>query len=339
MKAQWGLFAITMKSRQRSDRYERKTETVAGRVRGDAIVTSSPEEALSEFSDRLDMVAESLTGQLRKAARYILDQPEEVALKSLRQLARAAGVTPSTMSRLARALRYESYAYLRASFQTWLRSHRVTFADRVRRIYQQREGKTSEDFVHDVVVTEIENLHATADALSPKEVCRAAKLLMRADRVFVLGLRSLFGPAQLFHYACSRFTDKVILLSGIAGTMFDPLRLSGPKDVMVVMASNLYARDAIRAAQYAVKRGARLVVITDSRLSPLARRASLLFLVKTSGVTFVPSVLPVLLVIQALVGAFLAEIGPAAKAELKRTEQLLDYFEVFLGERELEPGG
>jgi hypothetical protein len=44
---------------------------------------------------------DALSGQLQSAARFVLDHPHDVALKSMRDQARAANVKPATMTRLA----------------------------------------------------------------------------------------------------------------------------------------------------------------------------------------------------------------------------------------------
>ena len=50
-----------------------------------------------------------LPPQLQTAARYMLDRPDDVALLSMREQARRAGVPPATMTRLAKRLGLEGY--------------------------------------------------------------------------------------------------------------------------------------------------------------------------------------------------------------------------------------
>lgn len=56
---------------------------------------------------RLRDAFNSLSPQLRQAARYLLDRPDEVAFSSMRQIAGRAGVQPATMVRLAQRLGYD----------------------------------------------------------------------------------------------------------------------------------------------------------------------------------------------------------------------------------------
>ena len=56
------------------------------------------------FKDRVAAGYAGLSPQLRRAADFVAANGQEVATRSLRQVAAAAGVTPPTLSRLARAL-------------------------------------------------------------------------------------------------------------------------------------------------------------------------------------------------------------------------------------------
>ena len=45
---------------------------------------------------------DTMPAQLQAGARYVLDRPRDVALLSMREQARQAGVQPATMTRLAK---------------------------------------------------------------------------------------------------------------------------------------------------------------------------------------------------------------------------------------------
>jgi DNA-binding MurR/RpiR family transcriptional regulator len=51
----------------------------------------------------------SLSPQLQRAARFVVENPEEVATRSLRQIAASIDMSPPTFSRLAGALGYKNY--------------------------------------------------------------------------------------------------------------------------------------------------------------------------------------------------------------------------------------
>ena len=45
-----------------------------------------------------------LPPRLQRAARFIIENPDQIAVRSMREIARRAGVAPATMVRLARAI-------------------------------------------------------------------------------------------------------------------------------------------------------------------------------------------------------------------------------------------
>ena len=63
----------------------------------------------SAGADRLTWAFPKLSPQLKKCAAYVLEHPSEVATLSMREVAARAGVPPSTMARLARAVGFGAY--------------------------------------------------------------------------------------------------------------------------------------------------------------------------------------------------------------------------------------
>ena len=59
-------------------------------------------------------------------------------------------------------------------------------------------------------------------------------------------------------------------------------------DVIVLLAYHPYSRHAIEAAEFALQRGARLIYLSDSKAAPLASKADVLLLQKTTSPQFFP---------------------------------------------------
>ena len=75
-------------------------------------------------------VFEDLTPRQQVGARYILDHPQDVALVSMRELSKRAGVPPATMTRLALRMGFDGFDDLRSLYADCLRRRSVGFADR-----------------------------------------------------------------------------------------------------------------------------------------------------------------------------------------------------------------
>ena len=67
--------------------------------------TGNSQDVLSSLSDGM----ESLTPEMRKAAAYVLDNPNDVSVSSIREIAAVADVKPNTFVRLAHTLGFDGY--------------------------------------------------------------------------------------------------------------------------------------------------------------------------------------------------------------------------------------
>ena len=61
-------------------------------------------QTFNELKDAIANRYPSLSGQLQKIARYVLEYPEDMALETVAVIARRAQVQPSSMVRFAQAL-------------------------------------------------------------------------------------------------------------------------------------------------------------------------------------------------------------------------------------------
>ena len=89
--------------------------------------------------ERIVSLFDAMSPQLRQAARYIIEHPQEVALVSMRELARNAGVQPSTMTRLAKFLGLAGYDDIRANHAEAIRFRVDGFAARAMQTDESEE--------------------------------------------------------------------------------------------------------------------------------------------------------------------------------------------------------
>ena len=138
----------------------------------------------------------SLTPELKKAAKYILENPEDMGLNSMRTVAKGAGVKPATVSRLSKSLGFAEYEQFREPFRQRLRKVEPKFASRVKQV-QQRGGDSQEALYSDLRSQEVANIEGSLSRDNFPELMDAAEMMHQSRRVYVLGLRGAYGPAFL----------------------------------------------------------------------------------------------------------------------------------------------
>ena len=274
-----------------------------------------------------------LPPQLQTAARYMLDRPDDVALLSMREQARRAGVPPATMTRLAKRLGLDGYDSVRELYAGAVRAGTLGFAGKagVQVEVQALHGERA--LAAEMATLLSRQIAALAEPAALDRLADAASRLHEARRVYCLGLRSCHAAAWHFHYMLSLLGDKTVMLDDAGGTGLDAIRDAGTADALLVASVEPYARATIEGARYAAGRGVPVVALTDSEVSPLAQIANTTILVATGSPSFFHTMTPLLAVAEILAALVAGRGGAKALAALEHTEAQLAAFGVHLPRR------
>ena len=270
--------------------------------------------SLRRLLDRIAAVHPRLSGQLRMAAKFALDSPVDIAMISMRGAA-AAGVAPATMLRLAKSLGFSGYAVFRRIFQEAMRGG--DFSGKAERL----AGGGSAGVVSAMRDAAFANLRATFTEADAVAFARSADLLRRARRVFVVAKGAINAVAAYFHHVCRMALDNAAF-SPIEGLMADEIAGMRRGDLLVAISFAPYARETVDLAAYAAGRGVAIIVVTDSRASPLARFASELILVRAASPQFFPSQVAVVAVMETLIALLVSRAGNSAVEKIAEIESL-----------------
>jgi DNA-binding MurR/RpiR family transcriptional regulator len=266
---------------------------------------------------------DTLSPELQRAARWVRQHGAALALHSMRRSAREAGVSPATMTRLARRLGFDGFETLRAPYRRQLAGGRpLTYLNRARAVQQQRAGNGAErlaalNALQQADVASIGSLNA-ADALDG-----AADAMLAAQRVFFLGLRVCHGLAFHLHYAYGLLRANGTLLNDLGGTMADQLAQIHRGDLLVAVSQSPYTRQTVEATTLALRRGAGIVALTDNALSPIARGAQHVLLYDTASTSFFHSVTGAQALAEALLAAVAARGGKPVLQRLRQVQEHL----------------
>ncbi|MGQ3075055.1 MAG: MurR/RpiR family transcriptional regulator [Ferrovibrionaceae bacterium] len=286
--------------------------------------------AQAPLAETLTALFDDLPQQLQAGARWVLDHPADVALLSMRDQARRAGVPPVTLTRLAKRLGFAGFDEMKALYAQSMRGRPDNFRDRAEELVARRGIEGDAGLVADTIRAQTAHLQALAAPEAVAVLTSAADRIVAADRVFCLGLRSAFPAAYMFHYVHALFGATSVLLDGAGGAGGDQLKGIGPRDVLLVVSVNPYARATVDAARYAAGRAAAVVAVTDSGMSPVARLAADSIIVATDTPSFFHTMAPAFVAVEMLAAMVAARRGPEALAALTAAEDYLAAFDTYL---------
>lgn len=285
---------------------------------------------LDEINSRIDDTFETYPKQLRVAARYVRENPEKIAMHSLRQVSDLANVHPSSLMRLVRELGFERYNEFRDPFRSWLGGEGSTMRGRVEGLRTKGKLGQMSEAVAEVFARDMSDLQSTASQIRIEDLVAAADAFIAARRVFIVGFRSLYSAAFFFDYNCRMFSDKTVLIDGRGGALGDEVRDAGPEDVVVVLSHRSYSSDALKIARYAGSAGARIVSIVDSSLAPTIAISNVKLVLAASHSSVLSSVVSTLAVVQALITVIVSKIGDDVFDTMKRNEAFYKAFDTFV---------
>ncbi|MER9191578.1 MurR/RpiR family transcriptional regulator [Mesorhizobium australicum] len=276
---------------------------------------------------------DGMSQQLQNAARFVLDRPRDVALLSMREQARQAGVQPATMTRLAKHLSLGGFDDIRNMYAEALREGGAGFATRAGKRVANQKLKGDHALAAKMLNSIATQIAQLAEPRCLGRVVTAAASLAKARRVYCLGLRSSHAIAWQLQYMLRFVGEKSVLLDGIAGTGSDAIRSACKDDVLLVASVHSYTRATIELAELTKSRGISVIAITDSEVAPLALIAETTVVVSTNSPSFIHTMTPAFAIAEVLGSLITGHGGDEALEAIKRFDEQLAALNIHLKPR------
>jgi DNA-binding MurR/RpiR family transcriptional regulator len=228
---------------------------------------------------------DSLSPRLQQVAAYALEHPNDIGLETLAVIAKRCKVQPSTIVRFAKTFGYEGASEMQKLFRDELLSMAPSpsYAERIRQ-FNERAGESAaqspSDLLHEFVDGNIAALQHLNETARQADLEHGVRLIAEANAVYLVGLRRSFPVAAYLAYALRHADKRAYLVDGLAGMIVEQSTMLGPGDLLIATSFRPYAQQTADIVEEGAKRGAKVLAISDSRLSPIARRADLCFEVK-----------------------------------------------------------
>lgn len=262
----------------------------------------------------------------KKIAGYILGNYDKAAFMTASKLGKLVGVSESTVVRFAAELGYDGYPSMQRALQEMIRS-RLTSTQRIKAADDILSGQ---DLLSAVVQSDIEKMRIMVDKTDRMDFERVGQEILKARRIYILGTRSsTFVAGYLNFYLHLMFENVTLVQSSAAGEIFEQLFRIGPGDVMVAITFPRYSRVTINAVKFAKDRGAAIIALTDSELSPLYQLADVSLLVPSEMLSFVDSMVAPISIVNALLISLGYQKGNDVATTFAQLEDIWDAYDVF----------
>lgn len=285
----------------------------------------------SPILDRLRDDWDALTPEAQKAARYVLENPQDVGVSTVREIAEAAKVKPNTFVRMARQVGFEGYEDFRAPFREAIRQGTASFPDRARWLQDIRKSGDLGGLYADMAEAAIRNLEETFAAIRAEDLKAAAEVIWASRRVYTLGVGVNNANARNFTYLASTGMQQFHAIPRPGSTAIDDLAWANERDVLITMSCRPYRTEVVKALEIAREQGMTIIGLSDSPASPVIRAADHGFVVAADTPQFFPSSVSTVALLETLLSFVIAvasdEIVDRVETFHKRRHQLGIYTE------------
>ena len=260
----------------------------------------------SRVLERLSEEWDALTPEAQKAARYVLENPTEVGVSTVREIAEAAKVKPNTVVRMARQVGFEGYEDFRAPFREAIRQGAVSFPDRARWLQDIRRSGDLGGLYADMAEAAIRNIEETFAGIDAEAMKAAAEAVWTCRQVFTLGVGVNNANARNFTYLASTGMTQFHAIPRPGSTPVDDLAWADGRDVLIAMSMRPYRSEVVAALEVAREQGLTIIGISDSPASPIVRAAHHGLVVAVDTPQFFPSSVPAIAVLETLLSFVIA---------------------------------
>jgi DNA-binding MurR/RpiR family transcriptional regulator len=219
-----------------------------------------------------------LSRQLKLIASHVEQHRAHLGIQSVQEVAQHCGVQPSAVVRFAKHFGFDGYTALQRVFRDQLAqqiSPARSYQARIRQaIDSGARDLSSADIARALVESSVAGMQELPESLQAQAFEEAVGLLAEAQTIWLMASRRSYPVSVYLAYALQH-TDKRVQHITATGSMQDgQLRGLRADDVLIAVSFSPYAEETVSVVRQAHAKGARIISITDSSLSPLARMST-----------------------------------------------------------------
>lgn len=273
----------------------------------DAHSPKSYEDLIRVIHDRY----EDMSKTYQRIAVYLTQNPNDVAVMSVNAIGEKTGIHASSFVRYAQSLGFRGFKELQAVFQRRLTTAAPGFDARIKALEDElgaKEDRSDLGFLRDLVVRDVTSLQDLLANISADQISDAARMMEKADTVYLLGQLRSAPVAELLRYMLTMLGKRTVLLDASGGLATHMAKAIQPRDMLLAISFRFYATEVVNIVEDVAGRGVSVVAISDSTLSPLAKSARVLFAIPEHEYTFSRSLAAPMCLAQALTVALAARL-------------------------------
>ena len=176
----------------------------------------------------------------------------------------------------------------------------------------------------------MENIRTTMEKVNQKTFDSFVDNIVDAKKVYIIGLRSSSALSEFLGFYLNLILNKVVVLQHGMSDIYEQMLNLGPEDVIIGIGFPRYSIKTVEILKFARDRGARVLCVTDSLLSPLAAISDLTLIAQSNMASFVDSLVAPMSIINAIIISVGLKRREAVTQTFSKLEEIWQNNKVFI---------
>ncbi|MEH7126944.1 MurR/RpiR family transcriptional regulator [Neobacillus drentensis] len=270
---------------------------------------------------------ETLSPGQKKVAKYLIEKLDESAFTTATMIGRKVEVSETTVIRLSYALGFNGFSEMQHYIQQQIVKKSLHPFNSDPKTESRVEEHSS--LFTELLEKEILSQRQTNHQLNETELWKVVDVLIKADRIFILGMGASYAPAHWFSFQLHTLREHVTLCPS-TGEIYERLADLSDQSVLFVISFPRYSKETLHIAECAKKQGVPLVCVTDRLLSPLGRMADYTLTTEEDSESAAHSITPAIILLDYIIAGMNVKDSVQIQIRQQKLEELYSNYGVFV---------
>lgn len=280
----------------------------------------------NDLMNRINRSYSKLSKGQKMLANYISDNYDKAVFLTASKLGSIVGVSESTVVRFSMVLGYKGYPEFQKALEEMVRNK----LNSIQRMEVTSERINQSGVLETVLKSDEELIKKTRENVDDKIFEHAVDMILNARKIYVIGIHSCAPLAQfLYFYLNLIFSDVVLVHTNNTSEVFEQMLRIDENDVIIGISFPRYSMMTVKALEFANRRKAGIITLTDSIYSPVNLYSSCNLIANSGMASIVDSLVAPLSLINALILALCMNKKDDVAESMKLLENIWDEYNVF----------
>ncbi|MEI6100890.1 MAG: MurR/RpiR family transcriptional regulator [Eubacteriales bacterium] len=271
-------------------------------------------DILTKISDEFN----SFTHSQKAVANYVIENTNTLAFCTLDDFAMQIGVSTTTVIRFARTLGYSGYSDMQKDIQNLIKD-KVSLPERL-----NSTVTTSEDqLLSDTFNNDINDISSTFAGLSKSDLHQAIEMILSANNIYLLGLRSSFSLSYYMASRLGQIRKNVHLIQSVGMDFPEEIIGAQEDDICIGFMFPRYSKHTANILSWFKSKNVRIILVTSQNWISVKNYGDIILPCCVNSISFKNSFVAPMCLINYIAAAVAMDDFSGAMEVLKQTEEIL----------------